>query len=95
MSDINKQQVYKAPLSNPDNSADKQHEYIAKFADMTDDKLYDECRSKIWFSAFAANNSRSCYHWQVDACYDECKRRGKIDEVYSRAHKAEMQAAGY
>lgn len=88
-------QIYEAPLSNPDNAAAKQREYVRKLTAMNDDELYDECRSKIWLSAFASNNPRSCYHWQCDACYDECQRRGKVDEIYSKAHKDEMKAQGY
>ena len=30
----------------------------------------------MWLSAYAANNPRSDYHWQCDACYDEAIRRG-------------------
>lgn len=45
----------------------------------------------IWLSAYASNNPRSDYHWQCDACYDECKKRGKED-IYNRAHKANVEA---
>jgi len=51
---------------------------------MDDTQLFDECKDKIWLSAYANNNPRSDYHWHVDACYDECVRRKKID-LYSKA----------
>ncbi len=79
---------------NPDNAPEKQAEYKAKIEGMSEKELYDECRSKIWLSAYASNNPISCYHWQCDYCYDECARRGN-PELYSKAHKAEMSAAGY
>lgn len=39
----------------------------------------------IWLSAYANNNYRSDYHWQVDACYDECEKRNKID-IYEKTY---------
>jgi hypothetical protein len=50
-------------------------------------KLREECESKIWLSAYAANNPRSDFHWQCDACYDECKKRNK-ENIYDTAYKA-------
>ena len=78
--------------SNPDNALAKQDEYKAKLVAMTDAQLYDECGSNIWLSAYANNNPISCYHWQCDACYDESQRR-EDKEIYSRAHKAQVDAA--
>lgn len=46
-----------------------------------------ECKTKIRLSAYAGNNPRSDYHWHVDACFDECDRRGKR-EIYEEAYKA-------
>jgi hypothetical protein len=68
------------------NDLDKKPAYVAKLEAMTDDELYKECKDKIWFSAYANNNPRSCFHWQCDATYDEAKRRGKV-EIYSKAHE--------
>jgi hypothetical protein len=45
---------------------------------------------RIWLSAYAANNRRSDYHWQADACYDEAQRRSRPD-LYKRAWE---QASG-
>ena len=56
--------------------------------------LAKECNDKIWLSAYASNNSASCYHWQCDACYDECDRRGKVKTIYSREHAKLMREAG-
>jgi len=60
--------------------------YLEKIKNKTDDELYKECESKIWLSAYANNNPRSDYHWQVDACYDECQNRNK-SEIYTRAYE--------
>ncbi len=68
-----------------DNHGKPKAEYIAKIQAMDDDALYKETENAIWFSAFAANNRRSDYHWRCDACYDECQARGK-PEIYERAH---------
>ena len=62
-------------------------EYVLKLMTMDEEKLYDVCKDMIWFSAYAANNSRSDFHWMCDACYAECKRREKPN-IYDRAHEA-------
>jgi hypothetical protein len=69
-----------------DNSGTPKSEYLTKIVLMSEDELKDECKSKIWLSAYADNNPRSNYHWQCDCCYDECARRGK-KEIYSNAHQ--------
>ena len=61
---------------------------------MTDDALLHETEQKIWLSAYAANNRRSDYHWQVDVCYDECVRKGK-PEMYDKALKQAKRSCGY
>jgi hypothetical protein len=68
------------------NDLDKKPAYLKKLEAMTDEELYKECKDKIWFSAYANNNPRSCYHWQCDATYDEAKRRDKV-EIYTKAHE--------
>lgn len=60
-----------------DNYGRPKSEYLAKVSAMDDEKLLQECKDRIWLSAYANNNPRSDYHWQVDACYDECVRRNK------------------
>ena len=77
-----------------DNYGKPKSDYLAKIAAMTDEELFAECQSKIWLSAYAANNPRSDYHWHCDACYDESQRR-KDKEIYSRAHKAVVRAEGF
>jgi hypothetical protein len=67
-----------------DNYGKPRQEYFDSVTSMTDEALYKECEMKIWLSAFAANNRRSDYHWHVDFCYDECKKRGK-PEIYQKA----------
>ena len=59
--------------------------YLSLLVQMSDDQLFEECKSKIWLSAFANNNHRSDYHWHCDASYEECHRREK-GEIYTKAH---------
>lgn len=70
-----------------------QQDYDARLAAMTEEQLEDECASKIWLSAYARNNPRSAYHWQCDACFSECSRRGRAD-IYSDVHARLAKAAG-
>ena len=76
-----------------DNYGKPKSEYIAKIAAMSDEQLQSECESKIWLSAYANNNPRSDYHWHVDACYDECAKRGKGD-IYKNAYKSVEASVG-
>ena len=69
-----------------DNDGNLMTDYLQKIINMEDAKLEDEAGHMIWLSAYAANNPKSDYHYQCDACYDECERRGK-PEIYNRAHK--------
>lgn len=64
----------------------RQGAYREKLASVTEDDLYEHCKRYIWLSAYANNNPRSDFHWMVDSCYDECKRRGKINEIYQKAY---------
>ena len=72
-----------------DNHGHPKSEYLDKLAEMSDEDLYQKCEDMIWFSAYANNNARSDYHWQCDACYDECSHRGRVD-IYERAHRYHM-----
>jgi hypothetical protein len=68
--------------------------YINGLRQMDDAALEKECERKIWLSSYATNNPRSDYHWQCDACYAECDRRGSV-AIYERAYKAvERQVTG-
>ena len=78
-------------IINPDNAPEKQAAYKAKIAAMTDDELSKEMDLKIWLSAYANNNPRSCYHWQADATYSECKRRGK-PELYTESYERQRES---
>jgi len=69
-----------------DNYGNLKQDYLDKLQTLTDSLLSAECEHMIWLSAYANNNPRSDYHWQCDACYDECDRRNKV-EIYSVAHK--------
>lgn len=75
-----------------DNYGKPKSVYLEKLAVLTDIELGKECEQKIWLSAYANNNPRSDYHWQCDACYDECAKRGK-QQIYSTAHKRAKASA--
>lgn len=70
-----------------DNYGTPKAEYLSKISSMSDEALWKECESKIWLSAYAANNPRSDYHWHAVACYDECQKRKK-PEIYKAAYKS-------
>ena len=68
-----------------DNYGNLKSDYLQKLTTLTDKELREKCSQMIWLSAYANNNPRSDYHWQCDACYDECSSRGKSD-IYSEEH---------
>lgn len=70
-----------------DNSGKPRQPYADKLSKMEEPELFKETKDKIWLSAYASNNSRSDYHWQCDATYDEWYRRGR-GERYDEAWKA-------
>ena len=69
-----------------DNFGNPKQLYIVKLSAQNDEELFESCKQMIWLSAYSSNNPRSDYHWQCDACYDECAKRDKKD-IYDRAHK--------
>lgn len=74
-------------LSGVGNTGSRQ-DFADKIAAMDDEVFIKITEERIWLSAYAANNLRSDYHWQADACYHEAQRRGN-PELYSQAwHKA-------
>lgn len=75
-----------------DNSGKPRSEYIDRLKAMTDEELRAETNRKIWLSAYASNNQRSDYHWQCDATYDECGRRGKPN-IYVEEHTKLVEEA--
>lgn len=75
----------KARYQGKDNYGNLKQVYLDKLASMTDDELREACNQMIWLSAYANNNPRSDYHWQCDACCDECHERGKSD-IYAQEH---------
>jgi len=76
-----------------DNNGKSRQEFVAKIAAMTDEKLLDHTEHMIWLSAYAGNNPRSDYHWQVSACYDEWTARDKAEQ-YTVAYEAAKASAG-
>jgi hypothetical protein len=61
--------------------------------ELTDDELVDHTNRKVWLSAFAANNQRSKYHAEADACFNEATRRGK-PHLYQRGWNMAADSCG-
>jgi len=68
-----------------DNYDKPKTEYLEKLVAMDREELFEETKNKIWLSAYAANNSKSDYHWQCTACYEVAK---KFEDLYDLAHKS-------
>lgn len=75
-----------------DNYGRPRGEYVSALAAMDDTALGKAVADMVWLSAYATNNPRSDYHWQCDACYDECQRRGK-PEIYKGGYAVAFEAA--
>jgi hypothetical protein len=75
-----------------DNYGKPKSEYLERIAAMEMVKLIAETESKIWLSGYANNNPRSDYHWHVDACYDELKKRTGDNEAYDKAYKRVLKS---
>jgi hypothetical protein len=73
-----------------DNYGKPKSDYLVILEDLTLKQLEETTEQMIWLSAYANNNSRSDYHWQVDACYDECEKREP--GMYARIHKEVSKA---
>jgi hypothetical protein len=73
-------------LSGNGNTGPRQR-FADKLANAIDRDLAKLCNRYIWLAAFASNNINSDYHWMVDACYYECKRRRK-PKIYQREYDA-------
>lgn len=67
-----------------DNYSKPRQLFADKLAAMTDAEYIKETESRIWLAAYAANNPRSDYHWQVSVCYDVAVERGNRD-LYTKA----------
>lgn len=61
-------------------------DYLLKIAAMDDKALEGECYSMIYQSARCNNNSRADWHWKVDACYDEARKRDDECSIYVNAY---------
>lgn len=70
-----------------DNHGKPKSDYLSRLQTMDAAALQKECEDRIWLSAYAANNPRSDYHWQCDACYDECVRRNQPN-IYKTAYES-------
>ena len=77
-----------------DNYGKPKSAYLMKIASLTDKKLEDEAENIIWLSAYASNNHRSDFHWQVDAIYDECQKR-QDKEIYNKAYGRCRRGCGF
>lgn len=69
-----------------DNYHKDKSEYFRCLLEMSQDELKAEAKQKIWLSAYANNNPRSDYHWQVDAIYGVYHLRGQ-DDGYKQAYR--------
>jgi hypothetical protein len=83
---------YQMKYKGKDNSGKPKTDYLEKIAAMDADALLNETKNKIWLSAYASNNQCSDFHWQCDACYDECQQRGK-PEIYQCAYDYHVKNA--
>lgn len=79
--------AWKARFEGNDNYGRPKADYLAKLEAMTDEQLGSECQQIIYLSAWAANNHRSDYHWQCDACYAEARKRDEKASIYDKAYK--------
>lgn len=70
-----------------DNYGRSKADYLTKIAAMDDEALYSECYSMIYQSALCNNNPRADWHWMVDACYDEARKRDDESSIYVKAYK--------
>lgn len=75
-----------------DNYGKPKIDYLNKLKEMTIEQLKKETKDKLWLSAYAHNNPRSDYHWNVDACYDELMNRTGNDEMYSKCYQYVMDS---
>ena len=78
-----------------DNYGNLKSDYLNKLTQMDDKQLRNACNQMIWLSAYANNKPKSDYHWQCDACYDECSKRNKV-YIYEQEHaKLVAEASGH
>lgn len=69
-----------------DNFGSSKSKYLQKVIDTPEADLPKLCYDAIWRSAYANNNPRSDFHWQVDAVSDILEARG-LSRIYTEAHK--------
>lgn len=72
-------------LSGQDNYLSPVQGFADKLGQADDEEYLRIASEAIWLSAYAANNSKSDYHWQASACYYEARRRGD-ENLYQRAY---------
>jgi hypothetical protein len=77
-----------------DNYGKPKSDYVALVAKMDDDALFKETKSKVWLSAYAANNPRSDYHWHVDAIRNEWEARGKAEKYGEAFTETKRETCG-
>jgi len=77
--------VVSQKYSGKDNYGRPKARYLGKISGMDDTTLSRECYNMIYHSARCANNPRADWHWMVDACYDEAKKRNTDANIYSKA----------
>lgn len=70
-----------------DNYGRPKADYLTKISAMDDEQLGSECYQMIYHSARCNNNPRADWHWMVDACYDEAKKRDEKASIYGFAYE--------
>jgi hypothetical protein len=70
-----------------DNYGRPKADYLTKISEMDDEQIEVECYQMIFQSARCNNNPRSDWHWMVDSCYDEAKKRDENARIYDSAYK--------
>lgn len=81
-------------MKTTDNKGNLRSDFTEMLAGLTDDDLVEKTEHYVWLSGYAANNPRSDYHWQCDACYDEANRRQK-PWLYQRGWNGAWVSAGH
>lgn len=72
----------------------EREEYQDKLMTMPDAAIMREAERVTWLSAYAGNNPRSKYHWQVDDVWAETRRREK-PWLYAQGYNNTCRACGF
>lgn len=62
-------------------------EYEQSLVTMNDSEFYRECYRTVRKSTAHRDDSKSEYHWKIDACWDAAVMRPLGDDIYNRAFR--------